>query len=793
MSSSRLLVVASLFALVSLVHVHRTASAIPFTWIAGNGNWHVPQFWSPFAPPLQGPPGAGDVANIAGDRNVTLTANAQGLAGLTLQSLGDIFTNGNQLSVANVGGSATATVVGTGATGNNTEIFVESVGGNTPGFTSDHLDLVNGGELDLTGGGITHINNRLDVDAISVITGDGTIVFTDTHNLNGRRFDLRGTIRPDINDTITLVAESGTIDWDGQVHNDNLVDLTNTGSRLVIDGPHTDSFTGTIEMGQNSTLESTAPWELGPTGGGAIGASRIRVNAGNEEATISGGELTMGGEYSNLDVYDGRLTIQADSRIQSNSDIFVANDAQFNIGGSSSIITGGDWNGSGTVNLDADMTTIASSTTVNMPSGTFDLDGNTSGDTVTINSSLQLNVASIDDDPASQIGGTVRINGAAGQLNVQLTDPNQGYGFNGVLELNGPGGGFAGTHLIGADVELAGTTMVSGNSIAQARVDLSGNLEVAANAAFRFQGGSANQPNIIRASASVSGNGDLVVGPGAQLNVEDGGLIAVNVDNRGRFESGLVSDLGATVIDADYIQGNGGVFGFEIAGPPGGAHDVLHVTQTAQVDGELEVATMIGYVPEVGDLYTVMSAGTRQGTFDTLTTAGLGALDFDAEIIYSPGLVQLSITDVTLNGDFNGDLGLDCADVDALVSQIAGGGGDPVFDLTGDGVVDMADLDQWLDGAGTFNVGAPYLPGDANLDGLVDGSDFLVWNEHKFSSTAAWCQADFNADGVTDGLDYVVWNENKFTASMALTAVPEPAVGVWVLLGVVLSFRRHSN
>jgi hypothetical protein len=55
--------------------------------------------------------------------------------------------------------------------------------------------------------------------------------------------------------------------------------------------------------------------------------------------------------------------------------------------------------------------------------------------------------------------------------------------------------------------------------------------------------------------------------------------------------------------------------------------------------------------------------------------------------------------------------------------------------------------------------------GDANLDGFVDGLDFIIWNDHKFTAEAAWCAGDFNADGFVDGQDFIVWNANKFTSA----------------------------
>lgn len=131
----------------------------------------------------------------------------------------------------------------------------------------------------------------------------------------------------------------------------------------------------------------------------------------------------------------------------------------------------------------------------------------------------------------------------------------------------------------------------------------------------------------------------------------------------------------------------------------------------------------------------------------------------------------LQVVDLNQDGHVNTD------DLDLLVAEIAAGTNNSTFDLTGEGLVDQDDRDEWLFQGGVAKLpsASAYLPGDANLDGVVDGQDFIAWNSAKFTSTAAWSQGDFNADGVTDGQDFIIWNQHKFSSSLLRsTLVPEP-------------------
>jgi hypothetical protein len=150
-------------------------------------------------------------------------------------------------------------------------------------------------------------------------------------------------------------------------------------------------------------------------------------------------------------------------------------------------------------------------------------------------------------------------------------------------------------------------------------------------------------------------------------------------------------------------------------------------------------------------------------------------------------------------GDFNEDGVYGIDDIDALTQQILeasmGATVELKFDVNGDGNVDPADGERWLANAGAVNnpSGNPFLPADGNLDGVVDGSDFILWNAHKFSFAPLFSQGDWNYDGVVDGSDFLLWNAHKFNAS-DLMAVPEPGSSTVLLVGllatVMLRFRR---
>ena len=164
------------------------------------------------------------------------------------------------------------------------------------------------------------------------------------------------------------------------------------------------------------------------------------------------------------------------------------------------------------------------------------------------------------------------------------------------------------------------------------------------------------------------------------------------------------------------------------------------------------------------------------------------------------GIIEYGTITPGIDCDFDDSGMCDAVDIDLLVEEVVsvkqGNSANLDFDINGDGTVDNDDLNQWLVDAGAENTtvtgGNPYLTGDANLDGNVNGQDFVAWNAAKFTSDNLWSGGDWNADGVTDGQDFVIWNSAKFTSSSGTLLVPEPtfAASGLFLLGLVCSRRR---
>jgi alpha-amylase len=151
---------------------------------------------------------------------------------------------------------------------------------------------------------------------------------------------------------------------------------------------------------------------------------------------------------------------------------------------------------------------------------------------------------------------------------------------------------------------------------------------------------------------------------------------------------------------------------------------------------------------------------------------------------------------LTRRGDINQDSTTNVTDVSALYSAFGGSAWRP--DLNVDGVIDVDDVQTLITNiVGTVN-------GDFDLDGDVDGRDFLTWQRNfGLTSGARYDLGDADLNGVINGSDLAVWQaaygNASLTANAAISvAVPEPCtVTLVILAGTTLTFRpfkrRESN
>jgi hypothetical protein len=73
-------------------------------------------------------------------------------------------------------------------------------------------------------------------------------------------------------------------------------------------------------------------------------------------------------------------------------------------------------------------------------------------------------------------------------------------------------------------------------------------------------------------------------------------------------------------ISSNYTQGVSGTLNIELGGlAPDTQHDRLVVTGTATLNGTLNTSAINGFVPNIGDAFSVLTYGTRSGTFANIT------------------------------------------------------------------------------------------------------------------------------------------------------------------------------
>ncbi len=721
--------------------VPRAARAESFTWVfPGDGNWDTPTNWTPYLPlppnPIVGPPDALDVAIIQTPYRVTLQDDYLALSGLLIANGASVNMNFNSLSVVADDHGGVATITGQGS-----KLIVRHTAGNVNAFFADQVNLSNGGELDIEGT-VARIIAGLGVDADSLITGRGELYVSSS--IAGLDFNNRGTIRPDINQTIAITAPVGTpsIDLDGSGANLNShLDLSNAGATLIVEPTLTDAYSGLITLGDSSTLTINHSWSLAGT---FDLPSRIDFDPGaGNTAHVSGSLLSIGGEsfHGNLQAQSGVGNVDAPIELHSNANVSVSEDANISFNGPTTI-HGGTLNTFSTSLADGDIdfngpTTYSGNMTINgiarqqgnatvngasiISGDAFDMDG-ASGNTLwDINTGLEVHATQIDTGN-NTFNGTFDIGGpTVARLAIHLTDPQASWVMAGTMNLGGIPIGFAN--------RVAGSKMVvTGQLNVQQRVDISADTTLSAASTTDIDSSTdvlqMRGTTVVEPGATITGDGYLQNAVSGDMSLPAGLSTGnVSLSNEGVLRLG---DAVGVVAVAEFVQSAGATLVADVGrNTTSTDSDVLTISSSmAFVDGFIQpnIVNIGGAFqpPQIGDTFTILTAvGGVSGTFDDVLDANLGGQVYEWSLIHNPNNVQIQLADIGgLLGDYNQNGVVDAPDYVLYRSTIGS-----LINLAADGnqngIIDPGDYDIWRMNfgmtAGSGSAHGAAVPGPSSL------------------------------------------------------------------------------
>ena len=517
--------------LLALVHP-LSAQLVNSEWNTGNGSWNVTTNWFPNDVPDNGGGITYDVT--IGNRPVAANAavtfipedgTSDSITALTMSGGANLFTNGFQVFVS---GQTTLTGVGT-------TIRVDPHA--TPGaiaFDTDNLDITGGGII--MQGGLLNVDILMGVGAAGVLQGFGTVNVGDADAVVESVFQNSGLIQVS-GDPVTpgtLILQTNgvdTINLDGTTET-GVVDVSNVfadpeadSNTLIVDGPLTDAFGGTLQIGQRDTVTF------------------------NDNCTLSGADVQMdGGSFTATMNGPAAVTSIASSAFTVTGAAIISNDLAFT--GTANTITlnaGASLQLDGTVTIpDASALVLTSSshlivagaTSVTEAAGDFNWDGPGSAPTTVRGTGLlTLNVNRVDttDDV---FGGTLNLddNGDA-TVNVTATS----WTLAGTLNKNN-----AGTSTVSGDrvvvtgsinvnagtLDMPATTLGAGSDIAVAGLltlgsgsELAGPTTLNGAGTLRMEGSSTITANTIVGVGTFDYDG---LGIGTLHTINDGVTFTIN-------------------------------------------------------------------------------------------------------------------------------------------------------------------------------------------------------------------------------------------------------------------------
>ncbi len=691
--------------------------AIDKSWHSDKGDWSSASKWTPLGVPLAGDvvylgnlenvasqPVFLDIDDVVAGLHITDGMNLQ-MSGHSLRVTGETTVSGENFVLPDLAQATSRIAVSNGAA------LVD--------FETDDLTVDDRGEIGLFDGGRLDVKGAFQVLQTASLEGAGEVHLKGA----GTTFVNNGTVRASSLGPLELFQTGGGLyDLDGA-----------GGGTLTPSHDHflafhgdglSDPFSGEIRLASNARLEMDLAngWAMDAQGK----ISLLGFGAG-DPARIMGSSFELGGEVDFGAGAAGHLRVEAETKLAATAQVDIPADGVLEFDGKTAVATGAQlalesggrlyfdgattlqgatFTGDGQVIFHGPLT-VSSTTTINAEIA--DLDGRLElgvPQTHKLNAALTLNVADIE-LPGSQEGfghDTLEINGTLGRLTVNLNGGAKSWTVHesGTLDING-NNLFEGVHIAGSLMRLNGTALVNNLSRWDAPVDVAGTLTLeSAGTQLRLM---SSTGSTIRASAEVSGPGQLVVGPPALLRLEQGANVQTALRNDGRLELGV--PLGAALV-SQFEQTDTGTLAVEIGGiTPGTQHDVLQVADAAKAAGRLEVSLAGGFAPVHWNTFDVLTTTKGlAGTFDELALpAEFNHLKLDVK--YLPlGVRVRTIASLLGDADANGDV--DLSDFGVLKNNFGVAGWGVAGDVDYDEDVDLTDFGILKENFG--NSGAVAVP-----------------------------------------------------------------------------------
>jgi hypothetical protein len=392
------------------------ADAAILTWVGGNNNWIDGESIANWSPADE--PDSDDVAVFNTANQVNL-GGGNLVAGLTLGAGIDLFTLTHFLDVngdISLGGASTSLNVG---------------GNNLAGLPANGLDAANivinsGATLSLGGTRIDYLaaagEGLLDINAGGTFSGNGTLqnldgiaaatsVLTNDGTLSVANFSTGFVVIGGTPAARTLVI--GANDVDARIDLDGSTGLGSVNvfrnQTLDLDVALSDPFSGTLNLFQESTVDSASPWSLD-------GGSTVTVDNGFVPGNILFPDIPAGTAYlagaaitqtgGTIDLVDGDGTLRFDAPFTMTGGNLINNGRL--------VVSGGTVGPASNLTMPSDSSgiTVLPGATFTVNQTAFNPDGNgTAGNLLTLGdgSRLNLNLGAGSD---LSLGGTIQLGGS---------------------------------------------------------------------------------------------------------------------------------------------------------------------------------------------------------------------------------------------------------------------------------------------------------------------------------------------------------------------------------------------